>query len=48
MLHYIPNTSYANSKFYLINSIALPSTSRNFYTSIQKTSRCTVTTGILL
>lgn len=24
MLHYIPNTSYANSKFYLINSIALP------------------------
>ena len=24
MLHYIPNTSYANSKFYLIMSIALP------------------------
>ena len=22
MLHYIPNTSHANSKFYLINSIA--------------------------
>lgn len=22
MLHYIPNTSYANSKFYLIMSIA--------------------------
>ena len=25
----------------------LASTSRNFYTSIQKTSRCAVTTGIL-
>lgn len=24
MLHYIPNTSYANSKFHLIMSIALP------------------------
>ena len=32
-------------KDYLMSDYA--STSRNFYTSIQKTSRCAVTTGIL-